>query len=130
MRAIGILIEGGKILLLRRVKEGRGYFVFPGGGVEEGETAEMAVKREIKEELSLDAKNIDKIFENINQGNPEVYFLIKDYTGNPKLGGPEKARMNEQNQYYLEWIELSKMKEMENLYPREAIIKLLNLNII
>lgn len=40
--------SGEKVLMLRRKKGGT--YVFPGGGIEEGETAEKAVTREIQEE--------------------------------------------------------------------------------
>jgi ADP-ribose pyrophosphatase YjhB (NUDIX family) len=39
-RATAIIIENGKILLIKRIKSGMEYFVVPGGGVEEGETLE------------------------------------------------------------------------------------------
>jgi len=48
----GILIEKGKILLL---KQKRG-FDFPGGGMELGETIEQALKREFFEETGLCVK--------------------------------------------------------------------------
>ena len=38
----------------------------------------------------------------------------------PKLGGPEKERMSDNNQYYPEWKNLELIKTLENLYPEEA----------
>lgn len=112
---------------MRRIKDGWEYYVFPGGGVEQGESTETAIVREIKEELSLSAR-IDKlIFEIENQGRQEYYYLIKDFSGEPKLGGEEKQRMNKDNQYYPVWIELGKLADLDNLYPelaKEKIIKL------
>lgn len=112
---------------MRRVKNGEEYFVFPGGGVEEGELPEEALEREIKEELTLDVKNYKKIFEIENRGVKETYYLIMDFSGTPQLGGPEKGRMNEQNQYYPEWLELMKAAELKNLFPREAVEELKDL---
>lgn len=88
--------------------------------------------REMKEETGFDVKiekllfNLENQFSESYGGNVqgdvlEYYFLIKDFSGDMALGGPEKERMNEQNQYYLEWIELSKIKDMPNLYPKEAV---------
>lgn len=121
MRVAGIIIKDGKILLMRRVKNGEEYFVFPGGGVEEGETQEDALKREIKEEVNLDVNNYEKVFEIENRGAKEKYYLIFDFSGIPQLGGPEKERTNEQNQYYPEWLNLIKAAELKNLLPREAV---------
>lgn len=52
--AAGILLvaPSGKALLLHRT-DGQGW-AFPGGGIEDGETAEQAARRELKEETGLD----------------------------------------------------------------------------
>jgi len=119
-RVAAVIIKDNKILLMRRIKEGQEYFVFPGGGIEENESVEDAIIREVKEELSLDAK-IDKLlFEIENRGQEEFYFLIKEFSGTLKLGGPEKERMNENNQYYPEWMDLDTASNLSNLYPEEA----------
>jgi 8-oxo-dGTP diphosphatase len=51
----GILVEDGKILLIKRAKEPElGKWAIPGGRIEEDETAEECLKREFKEETGLD----------------------------------------------------------------------------
>ena len=124
MRVTGIIIKDGKILLIRRIKDGEEYFVFPGGNMEEGEKEEETLAREIKEELNLDVINYQKVFQIINRGVEEVYYLATEFKGNVELGGPEKERMSEQNQYYPEWFGLIKASELKNLFPREAITEL------
>ena len=119
-RVCAIIIKDNKILLMHRIKDGQEYFVFPGGGIKENESEEDAIIREIKEELSLDAK-IDKLaFQMENRGQEELYFLIKEFSGTPTLGGAEKQRMNENNQYYPEWIDLDTASNLPNFYPEEA----------
>ena len=52
----------GRFLLVERGKEPwKGWLAFPGGGVEEGETAEAAAIREFKEETALDAKALSHV---------------------------------------------------------------------
>ena len=109
------------MLLMRRVKNGEEYFVLPGGRVEENESAEQALVRELAEETSLEIKENVPAFEIENKGQLEKYFLIKDFTGTPALGGPEKTRMNPDNQYQLEWLELLKVSALKNFFPREAV---------
>ncbi|MDP3800436.1 MAG: NUDIX domain-containing protein [bacterium] len=55
-RVRAIIIRNGNIILIKRTKKDEVYFVFPGGGVEEGETEKEALIREIKEELGVDAE--------------------------------------------------------------------------
>ncbi|PFL60482.1 hypothetical protein COJ27_21350 [Bacillus cereus] len=39
-RGGAIIVQEGKIALIKRIREGETYYVFPGGRIEEGETAE------------------------------------------------------------------------------------------
>ncbi|WP_409492776.1 NUDIX hydrolase [Amycolatopsis sp. cmx-11-12] len=57
VRCVGGIVhdEHGRILLIRRANEpGRGLWSVPGGRVEPGETDEVAVIREMREETGLD----------------------------------------------------------------------------
>jgi 8-oxo-dGTP pyrophosphatase MutT (NUDIX family) len=36
MRAVGIIIKNNKILLIHHIKDGKEYYVSPGGTIEEG----------------------------------------------------------------------------------------------
>lgn len=136
-RATAIIIENNNILLIKRVKPNTEYYVFPGGGVEKGETLEEALKREVIEELNLDVKQYKLMFSFKNTSTPKyiskqadnrfIYvFEIKKYSGNPKIGGPEKERMNKENQYHLEWVPVSKLKEVKNLQPQVLVEKLIS----
>ncbi len=94
-RVRGILIEDGMITLIKRTRDGKTFYVFPGGGVEERETEEQALKREMKEELGLDVLVKDLIVKQ-NFGKPKSkecmnFFYICEKRGG-KLGtgkGPE-----------------------------------------
>jgi len=55
VRAEGLLIRDGRILLVNHEKRDASYWVLPGGHVEHGETLTQALRRELKEELNLDA---------------------------------------------------------------------------
>src|SRR3989338_9475187 len=41
VRAVAIVVNNKKVLLIHRISYGKEYFVFPGGGVENGETIEQ-----------------------------------------------------------------------------------------
>ena len=59
IRVVGaVFLKEGKFLAFRK-KPGKsmaGYWEFPGGKIEPGETAEQALRREISEELGVDAQ--------------------------------------------------------------------------
>ncbi len=61
--ANGVLFHKGKLFIQRRQPEGiwGGLWEFPGGGVEQGETAEQTVIREWKEETAFDVLPMQKL---------------------------------------------------------------------
>jgi 8-oxo-dGTP diphosphatase len=77
-----IIIKDGKILLVKR-GEGRpenrdrypfkGFWCFPGGHVDLGETIEQAAVREVKEETGLEIKNPKFLFY-VDEAFPEINF--------------------------------------------------------
>lgn len=52
-RAAAIIFQNDCVALIERHRSGLRYFLFPGGGVDAGETLEEAVMREVREELGL-----------------------------------------------------------------------------
>ncbi len=68
----GFLKKGDKFLLVRRPinKKRGGLWEFPGGKVENGETLESAIKRELKEELGIKTK-VRGVLGKINYKYPE-----------------------------------------------------------
>ena len=54
MRSAVIITAGERVVLIERIRDGRTYYLFPGGTVEPGETLEAAAVREAREELGLE----------------------------------------------------------------------------
>ena len=53
IRVSAILRWQGRVLLCRQEKPGKQYWLLPGGGVDGGETLMEALRRELREELSI-----------------------------------------------------------------------------
>lgn len=53
MRSAVIIVEQNQLALIRRVRAGQTFHIFPGGTIEPGETAEAAAIREAYEELGV-----------------------------------------------------------------------------
>jgi len=121
----GLVVKNGQVLLIHRFKYGSEYWVVPGGGVEEGESLEVALKREMKEETGLDM--IECHFWEVTEGGKgtkQHIFRCKLGCGEEKLGGPELMENSPDNQYILTWVEIEKVLKLENVYP-EVIKKYL-----
>lgn len=76
-KASGIVINGaGNFLLIQKHDYGEQHWDFPGGGIEEGETAEQTLLRELEEELGT---NKFKILEKSTIKNQYEYpdFVIE-----------------------------------------------------
>jgi len=127
IRASAIIIKNNQVLLMHRKKEGKEYWTFPGGGIEDGEIGEEAVAREVKEETGLTCVKIKKAFEveTFEGSNLHPYYFCEAENGQPELGGPEAERNSLDNWYQLEWISLSNVEKIY-LLPETAKVKLLN----
>jgi len=118
-RVSAIIIKDSQVLLIHRFKEGKEYWVLPGGGVEEGESIGKALKREIKEETSLDLISSKYLGFDKQKDSMDYFFSCTLSKGEPLLAGPEEENSSEENVYLLEWFPLSDIPSLE-LYPQAA----------
>ena len=122
VRAVAILIKNDEILLIHRTRDGKEFWVFPGGGKEKDETVEKAVVREVEEEASIKCKLIKLLYTHIysDLGHKQFYYLCKYLSGNPKLGEyNELQTMKGENQAYEPvWVKIKELSK-KLLYPLE-----------
>ena len=83
----GAIVQNHHILLIRHREHntGRAYWVFPGGGIETGETEEECVQREMKEETNLDIRIVSLLLDELGHPNG-VYHSLKTYLCEPNTG--------------------------------------------
>jgi len=95
-----IFNDEGKVFIAKRGPKARneaGFWDFPGGGVEFGETCEDAVARELREEFEI-AIEVIELLEVVNHILPEEKqhwvspsFVAKHIGGEPVIVEPEKC---------------------------------------
>jgi ADP-ribose pyrophosphatase YjhB (NUDIX family) len=131
-----IIVKEESLLTIKRVKNDQTFWVFPGGGVDEGEEYKKALIRECEEELGLEVEVLDLMseytFNNETLGEQKEYFYNCNILGG-ELGtgnGPEynQTEPNSRNKgsYEPVWIKLSELADF-NLRPAEIKNELLSL---
>ena len=87
-----VVVDAGRVALIRRHRGGRLYYLFPGGGVEAGESDEIAAVREALEELGVHVQ-ITRLLGTVTYGtSTQVYFEANATGGQFGTGdGPEMS---------------------------------------
>ena len=113
------MVKDGKLLVMHQIVKGEDFYTIPGGSWELGETLEQTCKREIKEEFGVEVK-VNKLVFLLDTTTRIAFYFKCDYLGGEiALGGPEKSRMNKDEQYYVEWLETTKITGA-NFIPAQA----------
>lgn len=102
--AIVLFIEGDKILIQdRRPWDKYGFdYGFFGGKIEEGETPEQALKREIKEELNIELNDF-KFIKHTKKQIPELDLEIEFYTYESSIPDLNKITCNEGKPFLIDF---------------------------
>ena len=74
-----IIIRDGKVFATQRgYGDYKDWWEFPGGKIEEGESPEEALAREIREELRADIK-VGELFETVEYDYPKFHMVMRCY---------------------------------------------------
>jgi 8-oxo-dGTP diphosphatase len=102
----GVIIEQGKVLVTQRKEDSPHGLLweFPGGKVKEGEEPREALRRELKEELDIEAE-VGMIFEAVFHPYPKQPILLLAYCCRR-----DKGILKPLGCHDLRWVGLSELK--------------------
>ncbi len=125
----GIIRRNGKILLAKRRDDcpwQPNRWEFPGGKIEEGESPEECLMREIKEELGIDItidKHLTTVSHIYKKDDKELAIRLMTYLADWKAGEVKNLAVKESV-----WVEPTRLKDFEFAEADKEIIKLLMKN--
>lgn len=126
IRAGAVLIADDKVALIERFRDGKHYFVFPGGGADKGETPEQAAIREMKEETGLRVTVGCKLAE-IHFGLSIQHYFFVEYLGGEFGSGTGEEYTDAdpdhpaQGVYIPIWMPIPELLDHKNVYPAEIV---------
>ncbi|MEH7445001.1 NUDIX domain-containing protein [Bacillus sp. JJ1122] len=111
-RAFAAIIKDDLILMTKHIYPDKTFWTLPGGGLEEGESFENAVIREVKEEVNLDVEVVCFLFTRQYSGGEERCYLVRPIDDKtPQLGYDPEFNENEQTLTEVKWLPIEGMKK-------------------
>jgi 8-oxo-dGTP diphosphatase len=115
----GILVRDSRVFIGKRKSTGRlpGKWEFPGGKVEKGETPEEGLKRELKEELEIEAIVGDQLGESVYRydfGTVRLLFYRVYWEG---------VEITSRDHDDYGWVPLDKMKDYDFVPADSAFVE-------
>ena len=123
-RAGIVLIEDNKVALIERHRAGLDYYVFPGGGVDDGESPEQAAIREAMEELGVEVAIKQKVAVIHFDQSTQVYFLVERVSGEFGTGMGEEFTDSDPDDpqegiYIRIWMPIEEIPQHEQVFPAD-----------
>ena len=119
-----IILKDNEVLLIKRVKNNRTYYVFPGGKAEVGETPEMTAIREAYEELGVQVE-LGDCFEKVRFSEVQQYYFFATIVGGELGTGQAEEFTTGEGTYELEWLPVKSLSNYP-VIPIEVVVRLMN----
>ena len=125
---VGALVNDGRgHVLMIRTHKWSDLWGIPGGKIKRGETAEAALRREIKEESNLDITDIEFVLVQDCIRSPEFYrdahFVLLNYTC--RTSASTQVRLNEEAQEF-RWLTIDDAFRLKLNTPTRVLLEAVN----
>lgn len=124
-----VILNGDKMLAMHRNKAGTEYYTLVGGGVEPGEDDETALRRELREEVSLEVGKVSLVFieEPGERFGQQAIYLCEYLGGEPHLAADSPEASDSQlghNTYEPVWLPMDEVAHVpfRSAAVREALL--------
>lgn len=123
-RAAVILFDADQVALIKRTYKGTVYFVFPGGGIEDGENPGNAAEREAFEELGVRIQVLECLVE-VKFNGTQYFYLARIQSGVFGTGTGDEFKDPQRNRGLYEpvWLPISELDQID-VRPREVAHKI------
>ncbi|UOY92208.1 NUDIX domain-containing protein [Ectobacillus sp. JY-23] len=111
-RGAVVVIRNKEVALIKRNRGGKVYYVFPGGGIEEGETPKQAAQREAYEELGVHVI-VGDLLTVLHANGKHYYFYAYIVSGTFGTGTGEEFNMPERGTYEPLWVPLAQLSTLD-----------------
>ena len=119
-----LIFDGDKVLLTSRPehKEHSGYWEFPGGKIEAGESPAQCIKRELKEELDIEVLVYDTIYM-LEHEYPDKHVSLRFIRC--MIKDDQKPQAQEKQEYA--WAKRNKLNDYRLLPADKPVVKFLTI---
>lgn len=108
---VAVIRRGESFLVIKRSQQviAPGAFCFPGGGLEGSETCEMAIRRELREEIGVECRPIREVWRGRTPWNVDLAWWLVELSEGAELTA------NEAEVASTHWVTLEEMLTLEPL---------------
>jgi mutator protein MutT len=117
--AIGIVTRAGRVLICRRKAKGAfgGYWEFPGGKCEPGESPSHCVTRELREELAIEVQPTQAL-QTLEHDYPHLHVRLHPFLCELTRGEPQPIECVQ-----VEWVDAPSLTDYRFPEANEALIR-------